>query len=140
VSGGILPPFGEPSGTPADDGTVLEDFLAGDRPRADHYSELFHVEGKVLMVQADMACAIRIGPTGVLVRLDLPDELAGVKPALERAMVGRGMAGLDNETKLGPAVAIQLLGLRLSTWDLWGGDIDAAFAELRTAAAGDPWA
>ena len=139
MDGGILPPFGAPGGTPADDETVLVDFLGGDRASADHHSELFHVEGTVLMAQGDVACAIRLGATSVLLRLDLPDELEAVKPAVERAMVGLGMAKLDEETKLGPAVAIQLLGLRLSTWDLWGSDIDAAFADLRTAAAGDPW-
>lgn len=140
MSGGILPPYGEPSGTPGDDGSVLGDFLDRDQAKADHHSALFHVEGKVLMAQADVACAIRLGPASVLLRLDLPDDLLSVKPQVEAAMAEAGMTRLDEETKLGPAVAIQLLGLRLSTWDLWGTDIDLAFDELRTSAAGDPWA
>lgn len=140
MSGGLLPPYGEPSGTLGDDSSVLEDFLNPEQAKADHHSALFHIEGKVLMAQADMACAIRMGPTSVLLRLDLPDDLLQVLPTVEAAMTGAGMIKLDDETKLGPAVAIQLLGLRLSTWDLWGTDIDRAFDELRTAATGDPWA
>jgi len=136
----MLPPYGEPSGTLGDDSSVLGDFLDRDQAKADHHSALFHVEGKVLMAQAEMACAIRMGPASVLLRLDLPDDLLAVRPMVEAAMAEAGMTKLDDETKLGPAVAIQLLGLRLSTWDLWGTDIDTAFAELRTAATGDPWA
>ena len=92
------------------------------------------------MAQADVACAIRIGADGVLLRLDLPEDLQSVRRLVEVAMTGAGMSKLDEETKLGPAVAIQLLGLRLSTWDLWGTDIDQAFSDLRNSAAGDPWA
>lgn len=136
----MLPPYGEPGGTPGDDGSVLNDFLGGEQAKADHHSELFHVEGNVLMAQADVACALRLGPTTVLLRLDLPESLEGVKRTVEAAMAEAGMVRLDEETKLGPAVAIQVLGLRLSTWDLWGTDIDRAFSDLRTAAAGDPWA
>ncbi|HUP68198.1 MAG TPA: hypothetical protein VM142_00105 [Acidimicrobiales bacterium] len=140
MSGGILPPYGEPGGTPGDDASVLDDFLASGAARADHHSDLFHIEGNVLMAQADVACAIRIGADGVLLRLDLPEDLESVKRVVEVAMTGAGMTRLDEETKLGPAVAIQLLGLRLSTWDLWGTDIDQAFSDLRNSAAGDPWA
>ncbi len=140
MTGGILPPYGEPAGEPADDDSVLRDFLSPEKSRAHHHSALFHVEGNVLMAQADMACAIRLGPSSVLLRLDLPEDLEGVKRSVETAMTEAGMTKLDEETKLGPAVAIQLLGLRLSTWDLWGTDIDQAFGELRTAAVGDPWA
>jgi hypothetical protein len=140
VNGGILPPYGEPGGMLGDDGSVLDDFLDGEQAKADHHSAVFHVEGNVLMAQADMACAIRLGPSSVLLRLDLPEDLEVVKRSVEVAMAKVGMTKLDEETKLGPAVAIQRLGLRLSTWDLWGTDIDRAFSELRTAAAGDPWA
>lgn len=139
MSGGILPPYGEPGGAPGDNASVLDDFLAPGAARADHHSELFHIEGNVLMAQADVACAIRMGPDGVLLRLDLPEDLQSVKGIVETAMTAAGMTKLDEETKLGPAVAIQLLGLRLSTWDLWGTDIDQAFSDLRTSAAGDPW-
>lgn len=140
MGGGILPPYGEPDGTKADDTTVLHGFLGGGEASAEYYSALFHVEGKALMAGGDVACAIRLGSTSVLLRLDLPDDLAGVTSTVEAAMAADGMTNLDHETKLGPAVAIQLLGLRLSVWDLWGHDIDAAFADLRTAAVGDPWA
>ena len=140
MSGGILPPYGEPGGTLGGDESVLEDFLDRQGAKADHHSPLFHVEANVLMAQADMACAIRLGPASVLLRLDLPEDLETVKHTIEVAMAGAGMVKLDEETKLGPAVAIQVLGLRLSTWDLWGTDIDQAFSELRTAATGDPWA
>jgi hypothetical protein len=34
-------------------------------------------------------------------------------------------------------VALQLFGLRLSSWDLWGDDIDAAFAALRAGCIAD---
>ncbi|MEO7837698.1 MAG: hypothetical protein ABIS21_08685 [Acidimicrobiales bacterium] len=140
MSGGILPPYGEPEGTPGADGDVFDDFLSGEQAKAGHHSLTFHIERNVLMAQADVACAIRLGPASVLLRLDLPPDLHAVKGGVETAMTGAGMTKLDEETKLGPAVAIQLLGLRLSTWDLWGTDIDRAFDELRTAATGDIWA
>jgi hypothetical protein len=47
------------------------------------------------------------------------------------------MGLLDSETLLGVPVGIQLAGLRLSSWDLWGTDLDEAFAALRRAATGD---
>ena len=131
---GLLPPFGEPPGPRTDDGAVLAAFVEGGP--AGH-SGRFHVEEAALVAGGDVAVALRLGHGAVLVRLDLPDARAGVQPEVERALAAAGMERLDRDTLLGVPVALQLLGLRLSSWDLWGHDIDAAFAALRAIAVGD---
>jgi hypothetical protein len=95
------------------------------------------VEGQVLLVHRDVPAALRIGPTTVLVRTDLPDAVADVKGSVEQALAGEGLSLLDAATPLATPIAIQVLALRLSTWDLWGTDIDEAFAAVRGAAVGD---
>lgn len=132
--GGLLPPFGEPPGPRTNEATVLATFI--ERGGAGH-SDRFHVEGPALVVDGDVAVALRLGHGAVLVRLDLPDDVEGSKPAVERALAAAGRELLDHDTLLGVPVALQLLGLRLSSWDLWGLDLDAAFAALRAIAVGD---
>ncbi len=131
---GLLPPFGDPGGPQVDDAAVLEAFASG-TPVG--HSARFHVEGPTLLLTPDVAVAMRIGPTTVLVRTDLPSSMSDAKPAVEEALAAQGMTLLDAETPLGVAIAVQALGLRVSTWDLWGTDIDDAFAALRRAAVGD---
>ncbi len=84
-----------------------------------------------------MAAAIRISNDTVLVRLDVPSGMEDVKTAVEHALSNEGFTLLDEETLLATPVAVQWLGLRASSWDLWGRDIDQAFADLRAAAAGE---
>ncbi len=132
---GLFPPFAEPSGRPVEDGAVLQAFATGGP--VDVYSPRFHIEGQTLLVHRDVAVGQRIGPGTVLVRADLPDSVADAKPQVEQALTEAGLSLLDEETPLGVAIALQLLGLRLSTWDLWGTDIDEAFAALRAGAVGD---
>lgn len=133
-----LPPYLEPRGPLGSDDDVVRAFSRAD---VAPHSARFHVEGPTLLVDRDVPAAMRIGPRTVLVRLDLPDELAGgegaqAKATVERVLAGEGLSLLDSDTMLAVAVAVQRVGLRLSRWDLWGADIDVAFAELRTAAAG----
>lgn len=135
VSSGLLPPYGEPAGQRVDDDRVLAAFI-GDAPVSLH-SEQFHVEGTVLVAHGDLAAAIRLGRRTFLVRSDLPDGLRPAMQAVEHALGTEGMTCLDGETLLATPVAIQLLGLRFSAWDLWGAQIDESFAELRGAAAGE---
>ena len=135
MSNGLLPPFGEPPGDRADDGTVLSGFI-GENPAVVHSGQ-FHVEGTVLVAGGDMAAAIRLGRRTFLVRGDLPDDLQPAKQAVEHALRADGLTCLDDETLLATPIAIQRLGLRFSTWDLWGAQIDESFAELRGAAAGE---
>lgn len=84
-----------------------------------------------------MAAAIRISSDTVLVRLDVAAGMEETKTAVEQALASEGFTLLDEETLLATPVAIQWLGLRTSSWDLWGRDIDRAFVDLRAAAAGD---
>ena len=134
MTDGLLPPFGQPSGPPADDGAVLQAFARGEQ--AGH-SSTFHVEGPTLVAAWDVAAAIRIGDRTVLVRVDLPPNLLPVKESVEQALAAEGMTLLDSETLLAAPVAVQVLGLRFSTFDLWGADIDEGFADLRAAAQGE---
>jgi hypothetical protein len=150
-----LPPYIEPRGPRADDEEVVRAFLRADI--APH-SERLHVEGPVLLGDRDVPTALRLGAAGpgggtaggtpepatsavgrapsVLVRLDLPDDLLATRQAVEAVLEAEGLTLLDHDNQLALAVALQMVGLRLSSWDLWGADIDDAFADLRVAAVG----
>lgn len=136
MSDGLLPPYGKPSGPPSQDEDVLRAFARGEQ--AGH-SGNFHVEGPTLVASVDVAAALRIGAATILVRLDLPGELLELKEAVERALTAEAMTCLDDDTLLATAVAVQVLGLRTARFDLWGRDLDEAFADLRAAAAGETW-
>lgn len=134
-----LPPFAVPPGPPVEEAAVLAAYATG--APAGH-SDRFHVEDDQLLVDRDVPAALRLGPEAVLVRADLPDDLADAKLPVTTALAAAGMSLLDEETLLAAPVAMQVLGLRLSSWDLWGTDIEAAFNRLRAAVVGDqgsPW-
>lgn len=101
------------------------------------HSRRFYAEGPVLMAAGDQPVAIRVAPGTVLVRIDVPDDVARYRPRVQRGLAAAGLELLDEETLWGVPVALQLAGLRLSTWDLWGTDLDQAFAAVRTVAAGE---
>ncbi len=84
-----------------------------------------------------MAAAIRISSDTMLVRADVGAGREELKAAVEQALGDEGFTLLDEETLFATPVAVQWLGLRASSWDLWGRDIDRAFADLRAAAAGE---
>lgn len=131
---GSLPPFADPKGPAVDDGTVLRCFA---RDVAAGHSSRFHVERPTLLVGRDTAAAVRIAPRALLVRADLPPELAAAKEEVEQALSAEGFACFDEDTLLALPVAVQLFGLRVSSWDLWGDDIDTAFAALRASCVAD---
>lgn len=135
MTGGLLPPFGEPAGQRVGDGDVLTAFLR-DEPSFIH-SDHLHIEGSVLVGGGDMATALRVAPRTFLLRVDLPADLEAVRTMVESAMEAEGLTLLDRETLLAAPIAIQRVGLRFSTWDLWGAQIDESFADLRHAAAGE---
>jgi hypothetical protein len=130
----ILPPFAEPTGPLNTDDTVLDAYV---RARYAGHSPRFHVEGPTLMVDRVDAAALRVGPNTILVRIDLPDEQTDAKPLVEQALGRQGMCCLDEDSLLAAPVAIQVLGMRLSSWDLWGTDLEESMAALRSAAMGD---
>ena len=128
-----LPPYAEPTGPLGDDDDVVRAFIRAER--APH-SALLHVEGPVLRAHRDVGVALRIGADTVLLRADLYDDLAPVRETIQRVLTEEGLVLQDEETPLGLPVGTQMLSNRLSTWDLWGRDIDQAFADLRSAAVG----
>lgn len=125
---------GVPQAPSLSDEVVLSSFVA-DEPAG--LSAMFHVEDSVLMADGDIPAAIRLDTRAVLVRTDLPEAWSGARPRIEEALERGGLARLDEDTVLALPVALQVVGLRLSSWDLWGHDIDEAFDALRAAAAGD---
>ena len=129
-----LPPLYEPRGRRDSDEEVGRAFLrqAGPMP----HSERLHVEGAVLRADGDMPLALRIGPGTVLVLFDVPPDMADMGEKVERTLGSEGLSVLDQQSPLGIAVGIQLVGARAATWDLWGTDIDEAFSDLRRAAGG----
>jgi hypothetical protein len=132
----LLPPYAAPTGPRNDDEVVVRAFARG--VYAGH-SPRFHVEGAALMVDRADAAALRIGPTTIMVRTDLDEELLSAQPVVEDLLEHEGFACFDHDSLLAAPVAIQVLGLRISSWDLWGTDIDDAFGQLRSAAVGDEW-
>jgi len=133
VSDWPLPPLFEPQGPLGDDDAVVRAFL---RTGAAPHSQRLHVEGSVLRVHGDEALALRLGPRTVLVRLDLPDDALPSRQVVEATLGGEGLVLVDHDTPLAVAVATMMVALRLSIWDLWGADIDEAFADLRREAMG----
>ncbi|MDQ6783508.1 MAG: hypothetical protein M3063_08720 [Actinomycetota bacterium] len=129
-----LPPYGPAPGPRTDDAAVLAAF-AGDE--AAGHSPRLHVEGPALVVDGDIAAGLRLSPDVVMVRVDLPEEADDVRRPLEAALKAEAMVLFDESSTLALPVALQVLGLRLSSWDLWGRDLDDAFAALRRAATGD---
>ncbi|MGH9129568.1 MAG: hypothetical protein ACRDY2_11550 [Acidimicrobiales bacterium] len=103
------------------------------------HSSRFHIEDNVLMLDGDVPAALRLGPGTYLARTDLPEGLEAHAEPVAAALSDAGMDLLDEDTLLAAPVAMQVLGLRLSSWNLWGNDIEAAFATLRAAVVGEQW-
>ncbi len=131
----MLPPFGEPAGPAYDDDEALLCAFVAQRVTTGH-SERYHIEGAALMAGGDAAAALWIGPETVLVRADLPTSLEDRRRPIDEALRAEAFELLDANTLFAAPIAIQVLGLRISSWDLWGRDLDQSFAELRAAAAG----
>lgn len=127
------PPLIEPHGPAGGDADVARAFA---RDELAPHSAMLHVEGPVLLAERDYATALRLGERSFLVNHEMPPHLAPLAVTVCRVFEEEGMTMLDDETLYGPAVGVQLVGLRYTTWDLWGADIDKAFADLRLAAAG----
>lgn len=135
MSDGLLPPFGIPLGDPGDDARVLDVFIRAE-PVLVH-SPTYHMEGATLVADGDIGVALRLSSRTFLVRLDVPPGTEPARDAVQQGLTAAGMRCVDNDTLLAAPIAIQVLGLRSSSWDLWGADIDEAFVDLRTAAAGE---
>ncbi len=139
-----LPPLYEPRGPRDTDEEVVRAFLRrrgpsgplSGGPGPTPHSERLHVEDRVLRVDGDMPLALWVGPRTVLVLFDLPDGLIEIGARVCDVLRSEGLSMLDEQSPLGIAVGVQLVGARTVTWDLWGADIDVAFAELRKAAVG----
>ncbi len=134
MSEGLLPPFADPGGPAYDDGALVAAFL---RHEPVGHSPRFHIEGPVLLADREVPAAICLPPCVVLVRRDLPDGSVDVRTTIERVLESEDLSLLDPETPLAVPVALQIVGLRLSNWDLWGTDLDEAFAAVRRVAIGE---
>ncbi len=121
---------------PEEDEVVLSSFAAG---LPSGRSAWFGIEGPVLMVDGDVPAALRIDPKTVLHRRDLPDDVAWAGPKVAAALQAAGYLLCDENTLYATPVALQVLGLTYSEFDLWGFDLDEAFTALRMAAVGEAW-
>jgi len=129
-----LPPLYEPRGPRDTDEEVVRAFLRHEGPSP--HSDRLHVEDRVLRVDGDMPLALWVGPRTVLLLFDVPDDMVDIRASVADALVGEGLTLLDEQQPLGIVVGMQMVGARTVTWDLWGADIDEAFADLRKAAMG----
>ena len=100
------------------------------------HSERLHIEDGVLRVDVTAVLALRLAREVVLVRVDAHEDVGAFVAPLVDALIVHGLELIDERTLLAIPVALQLVGLRLSEWDLWGSDIDDAFARLRVIAVG----
>ncbi len=130
----MRPPFTQPCGPRVPDAAVVTEFARG---KLFGHSLRLHAEANVLFADRADAVALRLVPRALLVRVDGTEETTTIMPVVEQALIDAGLERLDERTLLGVPVALQLVGLRLSEWDLWGDDIDVAFAALRAVAAGE---
>lgn len=128
------PPCGSALGPLVDDDVALGAYVCG---VAAGHSIRFHVEGPTLLVDGDIAVGLRLGPAVALVRSDLAGDFDDVRRQVEKALASASMVCLDEDTLLAGPIALQVLGIRLSTWSLWGIDLEEAFAQLRRWAVGD---
>jgi hypothetical protein len=78
-----------------------------------------------------------LGRSVVLVRTDPPDLVLAARALVERVLAGAGLRCLVSDAPLAVAVGLQVLGLRLSAWSLWGFDEQEAHEALRLAASGE---
>ena len=129
-----LPPLYEPRGPRDTDEEVVRAFLRHQGPSP--HSDRLHVEDRVLRVDGDMPLALWVGARTVLLLFDVPEEMVDIRASVAGALTSEGLTLLDQQQPLGIVVGMQLVGARTVTWDLWGADIDEAFADLRTAAMG----
>jgi hypothetical protein len=88
------------------------------------------------MANRDVPVALRIGPRSMLIHAELPPDLSEAKSLVEEVLTAEGMSLFDEQTLYGVAVGVQMVGIRYSSWDLWGADIEQAFTDLRVAASG----
>ena len=121
---------------PEEDQTVLAAFAAC---QPSGRSPSFAIEGPVLMVDGDVPAALRLDRRTVLLRGDLPEDVAWARPIVAEVFRSAGYELFDENTLFAMPVAIQVLGLTYSEFDLWGLDLDDAFAALRVAALGEAW-
>lgn len=128
-----LPPYLQPHGPHADDASVVRAWVRGDIAP---YSDRLHVEGPVLLVERDITAALRLELRSVLVRMDLPESCAGILPSITEVLTTEGLVLLESDNQLAMSVAMQLVALRISSWDLWGLDREMATAALNEAAMG----
>lgn len=128
-----LPPYLQPHGPHGDDQSVVRAWVAEDVPP---YSDRLHAEGPVLMVERDVPVALRLPFRSVLVRMDLPEISADIIPTITGVLAAEGLMLVDQDNQLAMAVAMQMVALRLSSWDLWGLDPDMAFSALHEGVMG----
>ena len=128
-----MPPSYEDPGPAGSNDDVVRAFVHDVPPP---WSELLHVEGPVLLAGRDWAVALRVGDRSFLVNHEMPADLHRSKIVVEDVFRAEGLEMYDEETLFGTSVAVQYVGLRYTTWDLWGADIEEAFADLRLKAAG----
>ena len=132
----MLPPVAEPGGPRRTDVELVRDFVRGEPAGA---SPSLHIEGGLLVGGSSIPLAVRIGERSVLTRRDVPEGVLPLRTVTEEVLVTEGLSLLDEDTPLGIPAGIQLAGLRVATWDLWGVDIDQAYVYLRQAVVGsDP--
>lgn len=133
---GILPPLGVPEGPHRSDAELVRDFVRGEPAGV---SPWFHIEQGLLVGGSTVPLAVRIGERSVLARRDVPEDAQPLRALAEELLVTEGLSLLDEDTPLGIPAGIQLAGLRVATWDLWGDDLDRTYAALRQAVVGsDP--
>lgn len=134
MPGALLPPFAEPTGPKVSLRDLIGSFLDG---TATGFSDEAHIETNQLLLERMVSAAVRLSQDSVLLRRDLPPDLAGCANALESHLRSNGLDLVDPDTRLGDIAAIQTIGIRGGSWDLWGRDASTARRDLERVVMGD---
>lgn len=121
----------DPSTIPAPE--LLAAFVRGEQGRA---ATGWRIEGPVLVGGAT-SLAIRLSSDAVLVRAELPDELAEQTAQVAEALTEAGLHHIEERTVLGHVIGIEVAGIRGSEWDLWATEAAVGHTALKERALGD---
>ena len=113
---------------------VIDAFVDGARSG---FSDDIHIEDDMLLAERMIPFGVRLGPSSLLLREDVPSTVSTMRAAVEKHLETRSFTKLEPDARLGDIAAIQVTGIRGGVWDLWGQDPDVARQDLERAARGD---
>lgn len=101
------------------------------------FCDELHIEERLLFFQRMTLIAVLVEPRTLLIKNEEAAEIDRCGTRVQEVLERHDLKLVDGDTALGDIAAIQLAGIRGSTWDLWGRDRSSALQALRSTVAGD---